>query len=697
MPSDIREEKPLTVKRSARVLWCLSALLILGACSNNSSRGVTSTVGVDTGVALTTAGSVTSLLEDQTLALGASVENPSNSDGVSWSLTGVGSLSALTNTTATYNAPATVTGSATALITATSIANPTQLASTALIVLGTPQIDPLTLFPANVNVPYQGAVSAAGGDSPFTWIVQSGALPAGLALNGSTGAATYIEGTPTTAGTSTFTLQATDTLSRTATVALKLVVNPEAACVLAGRYTFLFSGFRGGAPATHVGSISIDPTSGNITGEQDYKDPHVTTADETMTSGTCVNRETNTGVLTFNAPSGQLVYDFAATPPDSAGVIHSAELQLISSGSDSGTGQLQLQDATAITAAPPSGNFAFGLFGVDPQEVHFGAAGRFTSSTTGTLSAGLIDSNDATTPLSDAALGGTMTAPDAYGRGTLTLASGSETTTLAYYLIDAGKMFMIDIDPTPSASAATTRMAGQMTAQVGNVNLTSFDSSALAAPSIVSLFGRFGNTEPVSVMSLGRLSDANITAGTVDLVLDTSDQAIDTASESLSAQSYTVASNGRGTLALSDSLGSRSYVFYLDGTANGYIVQPGSTAGSTGLLEAQFQGPYPAPPPSGIFPPTLPNAFVSGTAYPQAPGPIGLQPLIYLNYDALSSNFFNGSFAIDPTSGRGLGTVVESGVGTNAAALYIVSPTKMDLMRFGTRAIDGTIEWMIQD
>jgi hypothetical protein len=693
MPTRFPEEKPLTVIRCARVLLCLSAVLA-AACSNNSNRGITATVGVDTGVALTTAGSATSLLEAATLDLAATVENASDTSGVIWSVTGVGSLSAETATTATYNAPATVTGASTALITATSKANPTQLASVALIVLGSPQIDPLTLFPANVSVAYQADVSAAGGDAPFTWVVLSGTLPPGLALSGSTSSLTSIEGTPTTVGTYTFTLQTTDTLSRVATVALSMVVNPQAACVLSGPYTFVFSGFRGGAAATHIGTIQISST-GTITGEQDYKDPHRTTTAETLSSGTCVNRETNAGVLTLNAPSGQLVYNFAATPPDSTGVIQSVGLQLISSGSDSGSGHMSRQDPAALTGTAPAGEFAFGLIGVDSAELHFGTAGRFTS-TAGTLSAGLIDSN-ATSPLSNAPLSGTISAPDANGRGTLTLLSGAQTSTFAYYLVNASKMFMIDIDATPNSTTATTRMSGQITAQVGDVGLTNFDNSALASPSIFSLFGTAGSTEPIAVTSLARLSNADATAGTIDILLDSSSHAIDVGGEIFTAQSYTVADNGRGTLNMTDTLAARTFAFYLDGTASGYVVEQGSASGSAGLLEAQFQGPYPSPPPSGIFPATLPNAFVSVTAFPQAPGPISLEPLIYLNYDALSSSFLNGSFAIDPTTGRGLGTITQSGVGTTSASIYIVSPSKMDLLRFGTRAIDGTIEFMTQD
>ena len=511
-------------------------------------------------------------------------------------------------------------------------------------------------------------------------------------MSGATGAVTNIQGTPTSTGTYTFTLQATDSLSRVASVDMSMVVNAQAACVLSGNFTFQFSGFRGGGAASHSGAISINST-GAITGEQDYKDPTRTTTAETLTSGTCINRETNSGVLTLTAPSGQLVYNFAATPPDTAGIIHSARLQLISSGSDSGSGEMTLQDTTAITAAPPSGGFAFGVIGVEGSGVHFGTAGRFTSDITGVLSAGEIDSNDPVNTFTDAALSGTLTAPDANGRGTLTLVSGTFTSTLAYYTVGAGKAFLIDIDTGKGTASAI----GQMTAQVGDASPTTFDNGAMVTPSILSLFGAVQSAEPVSVMSLGRLSDAAPTAGTLDVGLDTSDQATDISDELFSAQPYSVDASGHGLLTLTDPNGVLSLAFYLDGMSNGYVVAHGGSAGSAGLLEMQFQGPYANPPPTGIFPATQNNAFVSDTAFPQAPGPISLEPLVFLNFDQISSNFFNGSFAIDANTGRGLGTVVDNGIGTSAGALYIVSPTKIDLLRYGTLAVDGSIEFMIQN
>lgn len=58
-----------------------------------------------------------------------------------------------------------------------------------------------------VGMPYSAQFTASGGSAPYTYSVGSGALPAGTALNASTG---LVSGTPTTAGTSNFTIHAVD-------------------------------------------------------------------------------------------------------------------------------------------------------------------------------------------------------------------------------------------------------------------------------------------------------------------------------------------------------------------------------------------------------------------------------------------------------------------------------------------------------
>ncbi len=80
-----------------------------------------------------------------------------------------------------------------------------------------------TLTTAAVGQSYSQTLAASGGTSPYTWSVGQG-FPPGLTL-ASTGA---ISGTPTTAGTYSFTVQATDAASATATANLSITVNPAA-------------------------------------------------------------------------------------------------------------------------------------------------------------------------------------------------------------------------------------------------------------------------------------------------------------------------------------------------------------------------------------------------------------------------------------------------------------------------------------
>ena len=86
---------------------------------------------------------------------------------------------------------------------------------------GAPVIAQLTLPNGAINAPYSSGVnvSQGTGNPPFTFSIASGALPAGLSLNGTTGA---ITGTPTAIGTSSFTVQATDAKQLTGTRMLSI-------------------------------------------------------------------------------------------------------------------------------------------------------------------------------------------------------------------------------------------------------------------------------------------------------------------------------------------------------------------------------------------------------------------------------------------------------------------------------------------
>ena len=85
-----------------------------------------------------------------------------------------------------------------------------------------------TLSGGRVGDAYTQNLVASGGATPYAWSLQSGSLPAGLTLN----SAGSITGTPTTAGSATFTLRVTDDDATTVDQAYTL--NVVAATALSG-------------------------------------------------------------------------------------------------------------------------------------------------------------------------------------------------------------------------------------------------------------------------------------------------------------------------------------------------------------------------------------------------------------------------------------------------------------------------------
>jgi putative Ig domain-containing protein len=94
-----------------------------------------------------------------------------------------------------------------------------------------PTITTTTLLAGTVNQPYNQPVQATGGTGALTWSLVPGAgtLPAGLDLNSTNGA---IAGTPTAAGTSSFTVRVQDAGGLSDTQALSITINPPAPPVI---------------------------------------------------------------------------------------------------------------------------------------------------------------------------------------------------------------------------------------------------------------------------------------------------------------------------------------------------------------------------------------------------------------------------------------------------------------------------------
>ena len=87
-----------------------------------------------------------------------------------------------------------------------------------------PSVSTTSLSAGTVGTAYSATLAATGGKTPYAWSISTGSLPAGLTLS-SAGA---ISGTPTAAGTASFTVQVKDANNLTATKALSIAVTAAA-------------------------------------------------------------------------------------------------------------------------------------------------------------------------------------------------------------------------------------------------------------------------------------------------------------------------------------------------------------------------------------------------------------------------------------------------------------------------------------
>jgi hypothetical protein len=654
----------------------VAALALLSACSSSPRNALSSTVGVATGVALASSTGTFLMQHAAKITITATIApgGDPNGEGVTFQLTGQGTLSNQTKFTVDYTAPDGFAGISSPILLATGVHDTSQLGSITMEVDGTPIINPTSLFPGNLNTPFAAAVVVLGGLAPYTWTLNSGTLPTGITLGATTTQYAPITGTPTQTGTFNIQLKAVDANSAAATVDLVIQINAAESCLLSGQFAVLETGFIGNRMTVGAGGYTVT-SAGVVSGYQDYG---ATTAVAEPVTGTCTTRVSNNGTLTTVGATRSPQYNYAL-----AITLNHGRVQLMNGGDSSiSAGALAKQDPTAFTPAALAGDWAFGAVGsyvpgATNVGQRVGMAGRFTLDGSGVVSAGLLDANT-TTPATAAPFTGSAGPPDANGRGTLQFSAAGTAWNFHYYVVDASHLYIVATDPASGAP----QLAGFATRQVGP-----FDSTSLGGQGIVSLFGASGQDPPHGVLALGRLSAASTTASTVTFNLDTADHGTPVVDKAFTGAAYAVAASGRATLSYTDGTATRSFTIYLDGADDGFVIEPAATNGTAGLLEAQMAGP---------FDPTVPGIFVSGSQFPQDPGPITLLPQVSISSGGFSSGSgtASGNIGLDVTTGRGIGLFGTAGSTQGVIVTYQVSPSQVRMLRFGAQLRSPVIEFL---
>jgi uncharacterized delta-60 repeat protein len=252
-----------------------------------------------------------------------------------------GTPTATGNSTFTIQATSgTCTGSQTYTLTAGTFTCPTDFA----VAVG-------NLPPAVIGTPYTGNFTATGGTAPYTYSLASGTLPAGLSLS----ASGNVTGTPATAGTSTFTIRATDGKGCTATREITLVsgvgcavanltVNPATLPALStgGTYSQNLTGAGGTAPYTFVVSTGVLPAGLSLN----------------LTTGVLSGSTTVTGGSTFtvqitdaNGCTGTRDYSLCVNPQPKVTASNRNSYSIFTLLSDSPDGNQWLKDGQLIQGA----------------------------------------------------------------------------------------------------------------------------------------------------------------------------------------------------------------------------------------------------------------------------------------------------------------------------------------------------------
>jgi hypothetical protein len=279
-----------------------------------------------------------------------------------------------------------------------------------------PIVTTASLPNATAGSSYSQTPTASGGTGTYTWAVTSGSLPTGLSLNATTG---RISGTPASAGTSTFTLTATDTTPKSGGKSFTLTVDPAAGGGADTTAPTASLALNGGASATDSTTLTVGLTSSDATGVVAYR-----VAEGTDCSAASWVAVTSTLSLSTTAPltvsSGDGTKTVCAQYKDAAGNISTTSTGTITLDTVSPSVTLTSAAAAAVNGAfTVTATFSESVTGFDASDLAIGNATASAFSGSGTTYSFTV------TPAAD----GTVTVDIAAGAASDAAGNGSTVAT----------------------------------------------------------------------------------------------------------------------------------------------------------------------------------------------------------------------------------------------------------------------------
>ena len=451
---------------------------------------------------------------------------------------------------------------------------------------------------------------------------------------------------------------------------------------LKGNYAFTFSGIKGNGTVSSisvaVGMFTSDGAGNLASGELDTNGVGTgATLTAQAFTGTYTIGADNRGVMTWNLPAGAVKFAIAMTANGNARFI---EFDASAGSGTIGSGTIEGADTSAYTAASITGDYAFGVAGLDNVNNRAALIGRFTSNGTGTLAGAAGDLNAYGTPYSLTFNSANYTVSDTKsGRGTmnLTFTFGGAPASLnfVFYIVNGGRLFAMERDMVTTATPLLNGTVVRQQTPAGGFTNASLNGNMVIYLTGLSNCGSGAVGVPKAVAGL-------FTAGSNGTLSLDFDENYCRAPRTVTGFSgtYSVASNGRTTIALAGyalvaylANVDQAFLFVSDNNVLFGFGEPQAAGAFTnGAVKGTYAGSATNPASFGVT--VFTGEFTTDGVSPT--GNITGHEDIGAPSGQASGAAFNATYSVSssPTNGRGTMTV-NSGTGGNAV-IYVISPSR---------------------